>query len=167
MPRIARLFKGLPLRNVGSPTQSTDVVTLGYLQSETIRATATTAIGTGAGNITGLSASVGVGTYKFKAWIPLVNVGAPTNVNFGVTGPTTSAAYYTVKRSLATGTTSVDPYSSLTDAAAGTAIVATLAEIEGSFVSTAAGTLQVRGIRAGGTSATVQIGALLLVEKVA
>lgn len=155
------------IQNVATPTASGDAVNLGYLQSETKRATSTTAIGTAATSVAGLSASVSAGTYKFRAWVPLVNVGGPTNINFGVTGPTTSAVYYTVKRSLATGTTSVDPYTALTDAAAGTAIVATLAEVEGTFVATAAGTVQVRGIRVAGTSSTVQVGAYLNIEKIA
>lgn len=153
--------------NVGTPTAVGDAVSLGYEQGKTKRATAATAVGTSAGAVTGLTGTVAVGTYKFKVWAPLVNVGSPTNVNFGVTGPTTSAAVYTVKRSTASGTTSVDQYAALTDAAVGTAIVATLVEIEGTFVATAAGTLAVRGIRAGGTSATTQVGSYLTLEKIA
>ena len=130
------------------------------------RASSTTAIGTGSTSIAGLSKEVvNGGVYKFEAFMQLVNVGSPTNVNFCVTGPSTTACNFAVERG-AVGTFRSDPYTAFAAASAGTAIVSTWAKIQGTFVASANGTIQVVGIRVAGTSATVQIGGYLECERI-
>lgn len=163
-----RNMLGRVLSNLADPVDSNDAVTVASLRAQTVSVATGVALGTSAGTVTGLTVAVASGgKYKFRAWLPVVLVGGPTNVDFGLTGPSASAVYYTVSRGLATGVTRIDPYASLTDAATGTSIVATLAVVEGTFTASAAGNLVVRGIRVAGTSATVQVGAFLKVERVA
>ena len=130
------------------------------------RATSTTAIGTTATAVTGLARDViSGGVYHVKAWVPLVNVGSPTNVDFSLTGPATSACQFTVKRYTAIAP-AVAIKTAFAAATAGTAVVTILVEIEGTFVASANGTVAVSGIRVAGTSSTTQIGAFMECERI-
>ena len=129
------------------------------------RATSTTVVGTTSTAVAGLSKAVVAGTYKFEAWMQIDNVGSPTNVNFCVTGPATSACNFEVGRGTAT-TLRNDSYTAFANASAGTAVVAVWAKLQGTFVATVSGTIQVAAIRVAGTSSTVRVGAYLECKRI-
>jgi parallel beta-helix repeat protein len=130
------------------------------------RATSTTAVGTSITAVTGLSIPVAAGHWRFRAWIPGVN-NAATGITLTVSpsgGPTTSALYYTLTRTLTTSF-SIEHKTGFNSASGGTSPVATLFEVEGTMVATAAGTLSISMTRTGGTSWTSQIGAYIEAER--
>lgn len=125
------------------------------------------AIGTGATTILTKGNIASGGVYAFRWYLLLANVGAPTNINFGLSGPTMSTSSHFFERFAAAGATyRCDLQLSLTDAAAGVAIATTVAKGEGSFVATSATAFNIRAIRVAGTSSTVQIGSWLECERI-
>lgn len=118
----------------------------------------TTALATTATTITGLTLPLTVGTWDIRAWIPIVNVGAPTNTDIRVLASgalVTSASNYTVVRCTASAAATMAAVA-LNVSTGGAQISTILAVIEGMLVVTTAGSLIFNGTRTGGTSQTVQ-----------
>lgn len=118
----------------------------------------TTALGTTATTITGLSLALTPGTWELNAQVPIVNVGAPTNTDIravAATGLVTTTSNYTVSRYTATAL-SVVALTTLNASSGAAQASNILTTIAGLFVVTVAGTLTFTGTRTGGTSQTVQ-----------
>lgn len=130
---------------------------------EIVKAGSTTALGTSTTAITGLSLALPVGQWEFKAIIPIVNVGAPTDTQFTLSpsgGPTTSHLFYTITRySASAGVSTV--HTALNTASTGAVASCIICVISGYITSTGTGTLTVNGTRTGGTSQTVQANAYI------
>ncbi len=134
----------------------------------TVYTTVTTAIGTAATDITGLAIPVvSGGVYTIQAECVCVNVGSPTNITFDCTGPSLNTASVLMwKRMNATGWYPVLYRNSFQTVTAAAAQVPTKLALRGCFITTAAGTVQLQGIRVGGTSATIQTCAFLKIQRI-
>ncbi len=107
------------------------------------------------------------GVYHLAFQIYLVNVGAPTNINFGFSGPTVTLCKWLLSRWTATNVTPLnDIFTSFADAVAGTANAAVFATGEGIIIPSSNAVLNLRGIRVAGTSSTVQAGSWLECERI-
>lgn len=118
----------------------------------------TTALGTTATTITGLSLPLTVGTWEVSIQIPIVNVGAPTNTDIravAAAGLTTTASNYTVSRYTAAAL-SVVALTTLNQSSGAAQAGTILATLAGLLVVTVAGSLTFTGTRTAGTSQTVQ-----------
>lgn len=134
-------------------------------------ATTTTALGTTVTAIAGLTMTLPVGRWRFTGWIPIVNVGGPTNTTVTVSptgAPTATNIVYTIEM---IGTLSDADYGTEVKTAFNSVTTSTLLSnvvlirIEGTCTVTTAGTLSVSATRVGGTSQTVQIGAYIQADR--
>lgn len=120
----------------------------------------------------GLSINVPTaGVWNISGYLPIVNVGSPTNTSVNIAGPAVAADWVVAitKYNAAIPTATYYRTTAAALSIAGTTTQATcnLITVSGALRFTSTGTISITGTRNGGTSQTLQIGAYLSITRVA
>lgn len=167
----------MAVRQLGAAENNgADATTKNYVDSKlsgNVKA-ATTAIGTTITSISDISATVpsGNGDYEFYMYVPIVTVGTVTTLTLTLSpagAPTTSVAEFNVYRAVAAGALThvirFNTFNSAQTVFSGLAAGTYLLQVKGSIISSTSGLISLSMTRTGGTSATVQAGAYIKLER--
>lgn len=159
--------------NLADPTSTLDAANKTYVDNRSfgIVAANSVAIGTSITALPETNMTVPAGSWFIYAWLPMTTVGTLTSLTLTVSpssGPTTSSLIIQTmcnRNGQSTGLTQVTAFNTAMAVAVPAASAFANAEVRLGMISSTSGTISISMTRTGGTSCTIQPGAMIMAER--